>query len=183
MRVDFSANVRETLAKRAAFRCSFPGCGRLTIGPGNEFDSIESTGRACHIYSAAEKGPRGRGGLSEAEIESSRNGIWMCAHHADVIDKNRGVDYPPQLLMTWRYLHEHSTARDHRGVSSPFGWVKDITIKSSPLFKDGEVFNFPKCTAIIGRNGSGKTALCEWLSALSRPAPYAPSSRITKCGR
>lgn len=69
---DFSQPNRRSLAERAGFRCSVPYCGLLTIGPGAEKDKSASIGTAAHIHSASLKGPRGRGGLTDADLAEAR---------------------------------------------------------------------------------------------------------------
>ena len=54
MRIEFSRQVKQRVAERNGFRCSFPRCDRTTIGPAESAVDSVSTGVACHIYSAAE---------------------------------------------------------------------------------------------------------------------------------
>ena len=60
---------------------AFPGCDRLTIGPGNDPCEVTDVGVAAHIYAAAAsgRGPRGDRALSEDELRSADNAIWLCA--------------------------------------------------------------------------------------------------------
>lgn len=59
-RDDFTLDTKERRAARAGYRCSFPGCRALTIGPSSEgLDAISSVGMACHISSAS-AGPGAR---------------------------------------------------------------------------------------------------------------------------
>ena len=67
-REQFLEGTRRILGQRAAYRCSSPNCNRLTIGPGLKEDQIENTGKAAHIYSASEYGPRGQGTLTPAQL-------------------------------------------------------------------------------------------------------------------
>jgi len=41
------------------------------------------------------------------------NGIWLCAHHADVIDKDE-VTYTANLLRAMKRDHEAECDRRHR---------------------------------------------------------------------
>ncbi len=81
-------------------------------------------GKAAHIHSAAEGGPRGAGGLSPEERRSTANAIWLCSDHADLVDKNRGTDYPPGLLISYKDMHEARVARELGGVFESLGWVE-----------------------------------------------------------
>jgi hypothetical protein len=130
------------------------------------------TGRAAHIYSASagKRAPRGSGGLSDEELKSLANAMWLCADHADLVDKNRGVDYPPGLLLSYKALHEARIARELGGIHTPLGWVDAIHIKSSPLFANHPAIDLGKLTLFIGQNGVGKTALCDWLASAANPA-------------
>lgn len=169
-RVDFLRHDWDAIGRRAGYRCSFPDCGRLTVGPGVAEYQSEVTGKAAHIYSASEYGPRGQGLLSEAEIRSPANGIWMCAEHADLIDRNKGARYPVETLQSWKALHESRIAFEHSGRLATFGFVRTLTIHRSALFADDTVLELAKATLLIGANGSGKTGVCEWLDALATPA-------------
>lgn len=107
--------------------------------------------------------------LSREELSSAQNGIWMCGRHSDLIDKNTGVRYPVTTLQSWKALHEYRTAYEHSGRPATFGFVRRLTIHSSPLFEAEAVIELAKTTFIVGKNESGKTALCQWLSAVDSP--------------
>jgi hypothetical protein len=166
-RADFSAATKELAARRAAFRCSLPNCARITVGPGMRPEDPACIGVAAHIFSASAGGPRGTGGLTRNELSSPANSIWLCADHAALVDKNRGTDYPPGLLVSFKALHEARVARELRGVFARFGWVEALYVYSSPLFEGSTKLDLGKLTLLIGENGSGKTALCEWLASAS----------------
>jgi hypothetical protein len=74
-RHDFNAATKTLIAGRAGYRCSIPGCCRVTIGPGSEANEVASTGVASHIFSASAGGPRGFGSLSGYELESGRQKV------------------------------------------------------------------------------------------------------------
>jgi hypothetical protein len=80
-RENFPATVKEVIAVRAGYRCTFPECDNVTIGPGSAPGQIASVGVACHIYSASPNGPRGQGGLSPDQLKSAENGFWACSNH------------------------------------------------------------------------------------------------------
>lgn len=164
---DFSAATRTLTAERAGYRCSLPTCSRITVGPGMRAQDSVCTGKAAHIYSAAAGGPRGTGGLTPEERKSPANAIWLCGDHADLVDKNRGTDYPAELLLSYKALHEAQIARELGGLHARLGWVEKLTIHSSPLFKPPTVIEFGKLTLLVGMNEVGKTALCEWLAAVA----------------
>jgi energy-coupling factor transporter ATP-binding protein EcfA2 len=168
-RENFNGSTRLILAQRAAYRCSSPNCRRLTIGPGLKDDQVENTGKAAHIYSASKGGPRGQGALAPALIKAPSNGIWMCSDHADLIDKNTGNRYPASVLKGWKALHEYRVAYEHTGRTSAFGFVRTLDVSESALFEPGTKITLGKTTFLIGPNESGKSALCEWLTAVDSP--------------
>lgn len=166
-RVEFSPGIRVLVAKRAGYRCSFPGCSRTTVSAAESPDKSTSIGVASHIFSAVPGGPRGSGGLSREELKSSVNAIWLCRNHADLIDKNDGVEFPASTLISYKALHEARIVREMEGTSTHFGWVESLLIHSSPLFSSGTRIDLGKLSLFIGNNGVGKTAICEWLSGPS----------------
>ncbi|MBB2964246.1 hypothetical protein [Methylobacterium sp. R2-1] len=165
-RHNFSDENRHVIAARAGFRCSYPGCNQLTIGPAKSSDTFENTGFGCHIYSASEKGPRGQGLLTPEQIKHPTNGIWMCGSHENLIDKKSGVRFPVHTLQSWKALHEYRTSYEHSGRQAAFGFVKQIKMLNTPLFGANALINLAKTTFLIGRNGTGKSAICEWLTVL-----------------
>jgi hypothetical protein len=87
----------------------------------------EDTGKASHIFAAAKRRPRGRGNLSLEELRSVANGNWLCAAHADQIDKNDGKDDPPPVLLGWKAAHEFRIARRHCAMLHPLAGSKAST--------------------------------------------------------
>ncbi|MGP3775475.1 hypothetical protein ACTWJ8_32115 [Streptomyces sp. SDT5-1] len=165
---DFSARTRRLLAQRAAFRCSNPRCGALTIGPGATAEDVTDTGTAAHIFAAAERGPRGVGGLSDAERSDISNGIWLCAACGRLVDSNAGNGFSGSLLRSWKDLHEHRIRMEQGGQSQPFGWVQTLEVLSHYILMPG-VVRFSKLNLLFGMNNSGKSKLLHILRALSYP--------------
>jgi hypothetical protein len=163
-RAEFLPRTRKLIAARAGYRCSIPACQVGTIGPGSLPEHIIDTGTAAHIYAASKGGPRGTGPLSNAELRGAQNGIWLCATHGRLIDTNRGTQYPPALLQSYKSLQEARIAREQRGIYTPFGWLQEITITRSPIIRSGQSIRFGKVTLISGNNGTGKTAITDWLT-------------------
>ncbi len=127
------------------------------------------TGIGAHIYSAAENGPRGRGGLTAEELSSPDNCIWLCAEHASTVDKNRGQGYPPEELLAFKALQEARTSRERQGLYVPIGWIFEVSIREAPLFKPDQKFRLAKLNLIVGENRTGKTALAEWIAGSFDP--------------
>lgn len=171
MRIEFPSAVKSLVAKRAGYQCSMPGCSKATVGPGADADKSTSTGIAAHIYSASIGGPRGRGGLTEEELSGADNAIWLCGSHAGLVDKNRGTDDPPEQLLSYKALHESKIARELDGSRSRFNWVEEMRIISSPIITGVRNITFGKLNILVGDNGAGKSAICEWLAGMAA-VPY-----------
>jgi hypothetical protein len=122
LRDNFSAKVRLTLGSRVAFRCSFPDCGVLTIGPKAVGDSeFVNIGEASHIHAASPGGPRYNSKMTVLERSSFSNGIWMCRHHARLIDADEG-SYSAETIFQWKLKAETETYRQ----------IKDLTKLALP---------------------------------------------------
>jgi hypothetical protein len=107
-RDDFDKATKLALAERVAYRCSFPDCGAITIGPSDEaINSSSATGMACHI-AAASGGPnarRVRPSMTPEERSSIQNGIWMCYTHGKLIDTDE-TRFTVEMLQKWRQIAE-----------------------------------------------------------------------------
>jgi hypothetical protein len=91
--------------------------------------------------------------------------LWVCEDHGKIIDLERGKNYPASLLQAWKALQESRIAQELRKVSiTQFGWLERITVEKNPLFENGTAIVLGKVTLFVGRNRTGKSALCEWIS-------------------
>jgi energy-coupling factor transporter ATP-binding protein EcfA2 len=164
MRYEFPEPIKRKIAGRAGYRCSFPKCNRATIGPGHGFDQVLSIGKAAHIHSASVSGPRGQADLTSEQIVSVSNGIWLCSIHADLVDANRGTKFPATTLMSFRDLHERRIGREVGNIHTRFGWIREVLVEEGRPFAPGTRLELAKTTLFIGKNGVGKTALCDWIT-------------------
>lgn len=120
MRDDFSKKVRDTIIKRAAYICSNPSCRKMTIAPSNvDENATQFIGVCAHISAAQVNGPRYRKELTTEMRRNVKNGLFLCAGCAMLIDKNNGMDYPEEMLLVWKQEHE--------------SWIQDNLNKSIPL--------------------------------------------------
>jgi hypothetical protein len=168
-RENFSSTVKKSMAASAGHQCSFPSCNQLTVGPGASTDYVSNSGYAAHIYAASAGGPRGQGGLSPQELKAAGNGIWLCGRHAKLIDNNRGTTYPPEVLLSYKALHEARVLLEHEGLYPPIGWLHEFTVVQGPIFSGQQTFQLAKLNLIYGRNETGKTALAEWIAGFFDP--------------
>lgn len=132
MRREFSDSNKRILAARVAYRCSCPGCSRITIGPGNEKnDQVINLGEAAHIYAASDKGPRSNPTLSDEQIVSIDNGIWLCRHHARMIDADQ-INYSAETLQQWKALAEQATYTNLQNLERDAVILPQTLISFSP---------------------------------------------------
>ena len=111
-RDDFKAKTKRVLADRAGHRCSAPSCSASTVGASSDsFEAVASAGDACHITAASPRGPRYDGSLTQEQRRSAANGIWLCATHARIVDRDP-ARFPVDLLRRWKRLREDRARRD-----------------------------------------------------------------------
>ncbi len=106
LRDNFSANTKRRLAKRAGHICSFPDCKVRTTGPSQESsEAINDIGKAAHIHAASPGGPRYDSSMTQEQRRSIDNGIWLCATHADLIDRDV-TRFSADEIRRWKREHE-----------------------------------------------------------------------------
>lgn len=105
-RDDFTKGVKRALAERAAWICSNPSCGALTIGPSDTDDEKSvNVGTAAHIHAAAPGGCRYDPNQSAEQRASITNGIWLCRTCGTRVDTDCAA-FPADLLRQWKTQHE-----------------------------------------------------------------------------
>ncbi|WP_431227995.1 hypothetical protein [Burkholderia contaminans] len=142
------------------------------MGPYYEREGAVNMGVACHIYSASEDGPRGRGGKDADFIGSEANGIWCCQYHASLVDKANGRDYPASVLFAWKALAEARALKQMNDRPSPLGWVESIEFTEFSRSKHLPKILLSRYSLLTARNGAGKTVLMEAAASVSH-ARYA----------
>jgi hypothetical protein len=100
-RDEFSEKTKKALAARAGWCCSLTGCGKLTVGPSEEGpDAITMIGKAARICGAASGPGRYDPDMAPEQRSDIENGIWLCADHADMVDRDEVTfDVATRLLM------------------------------------------------------------------------------------
>lgn len=105
MRDDFSQATIRKLAARVGYRCSCQDCPQLTIGPEAGGDGTVNIGKAAHITAASVGGPRYDASLTADQRRAQSNGIWLCANHADQIDRD-AKKFTVEVLREWKVRAE-----------------------------------------------------------------------------
>jgi hypothetical protein len=104
MRDEFPENIKNVLRLRAGNCCSY--CKKLTSGPSQESPTaFASDGVAAHISAASDGGRRYDPSMTKEKRSSINNGIWLCASHAVLIDRNETTFTIP-VLKTMKADHE-----------------------------------------------------------------------------
>ena len=106
----FTKQIVEVIAKRAANICSNPDCGVLTCGPADEMDRSVIIGEAAHIFGARLGSARFSESMSPAERGDVTNAIWLCRNCHKLIDADP-VKFPADMLFEWRRQHEEEIAK------------------------------------------------------------------------
>ena len=121
MRDEFSATVKDVLAKRVRQLCSNPKCLQSTSGPQADPRKAVNLGVAAHITAASAEGPRFEVGMDAFQRSSAENGIWLCQNCAKLVD-NDPIRYTIRILHRWKADAESEAAtalecRDGRASS------------------------------------------------------------------
>jgi hypothetical protein len=125
-RDEFPRKAKQALALRAAYLCSFRGCQRPTSGPSHESpNAVSMTGKAAHIHAAAPGGRRYLASMTPKERADISNGIWLCAFHADLVDKDE-VTYTADLLRAMKREHEANCDQRHRDATRAGQSIHDL---------------------------------------------------------
>jgi len=160
MRDDFSARIKDTLARRVGFRCSLPDCRATTSGPHSDPEKVVNVGVACHITAASEGGPRYDAGLSAEQRAAVENGIWLCQTHAKLID-NDMERYTVTVLHQWKataeeMIRQELEAANHqsRDVIATSGRLTAILVEATAHFDrltDAHAQELPSEAAEVAR--------------------------------
>lgn len=114
-RDDFTQSLKDTLAKRVAYRCSNPDCRVITAGPHSEPGKHVNLGVASHITAAAVGGPRYDPNLSPDDRRAHGNAIWLCQTCAKHVDSDTCA-YSSELLFVWKSAAEKTATRELAGI-------------------------------------------------------------------
>ncbi len=109
-RDDFSERTKQQIGKRAGWICSFPACGKHTIGATSDGMGEINIGTAAHICAAAPGGPRYDESMSQEDRSSASNGVWMCRDHGKAIDST-DPQFTVGRLREWKRQAEEASWR------------------------------------------------------------------------
>lgn len=168
-RVEFSEDTKNIIARRAAYRCCFPGCDKTLVGPSSDPSGVTILGECAHIFAAKPDGPRGQHHLTDDQLRSAENGIYLCSEHHTIIDRKKNEKrYPASTLLLFKELHEQKISEEIGQLQYPLHWIKSVCIKKSPILKENTQFNFSKTTILYGTNSTGKSILIEYIVSALR---------------
>ena len=105
MSPDFNKKTIDTLAKRAAFKCSNPDCRVSTVGPNSDSQKSTVIGEAAHIFGARQNSKRFNHNMTDAARSDITNSIWLCRNCHKLIDTDNSK-YTSDVLFAWREQHE-----------------------------------------------------------------------------
>ena len=166
MRDNFKETVKQRLAQKAGFICSYPQCRVRTgncqlIGTSIPYN----VGQAAHITAASPGGPRYDASLTSEERSAESNGIWLCYTHAKLID-SMSCQYSAKMLRMWKAQHEHDVQNNrfnnaNTTTSGVCRYIQELTVSGLGPFVEETQFPFGRINFIVGGNGVGKTALTQ----------------------
>jgi hypothetical protein len=125
-RDEFSSRTKRIVALRANQHCSFRGCPQATSGPSDESpEAVNMIGKAAHIHAAARGGRRYLESMSPEQRSDIANAIWLCATHADLIDRDEAT-YSADVLRAMKREHEANCAQRQRTAAMAGESISDL---------------------------------------------------------
>jgi hypothetical protein len=167
-RDDFLPATRDLIAKRSGYICAYPACKRMTVGGSDDrVSGLTVTGVAAHITAASKNGPRFDKDMSVEERISETNGIWTCQIHGKFIDDNPSR-CSVEELRRWKAQHEKWVFdRVESGAELFNRGIHRIGFGHVGVFSGAYALPFGRHNVLVGPNDSGKTTVCQILSAFS----------------
>ena len=148
---DFNKKTIDTLAKRAAFKCSNPDCRVSTVGPNSDLEKSTLIGEAAHIFGARPNSKRYLSNMTDTARAEITNSIWLCRNCHKLIDTDE-KKYTAEILFAWREQHEKYIQSE---LGSPTDRIQfEVQTSRLSLFKD--------CPPLIRRIVIDKPAGWEW---------------------
>jgi len=136
---EFSEPIKRAVALRAGHRCSFSGCGQLTVGPSEESPrAVTNIGVAAHICAASPNGKRYVASMTPKERSDINNAIWLCSNHASLIDRD-SVTYTIETLREMKRRHEGACAESVRRAHQESRLADDLVAFGPIVICTGEL--------------------------------------------
>jgi hypothetical protein len=110
---DFTAKTVGLLAARTGHHCAYPGCDVGTSIPSRDGSGAITIGEAAHIASGSSNGPRSWSDYEDItweQVRCAENGVWLCAIHAHIIDRDI-LFHPRERLLQWQQDAEEQAAQ------------------------------------------------------------------------
>jgi hypothetical protein len=155
------------LARRVGYRCSNPGCRKLTSGPQVDPTKALNIGVAAHIAAASPGGKRYDSTMSPKDRKSINNGIWLCQNCAKLVD-NDEQRYPTSQLLGWKSSAEQAALQEiensvpRTGTSGTFDLPYPDTFfvgRTEELSLLSNLLEQARSIVVAGTGGIGKTQL------------------------
>jgi hypothetical protein len=113
---DFSPRTKRIVALRASHLCSFVGCQLPTAASSDESPvAVTMLGKAAHILGARRGSRRHFETMTSEQRSDISNAIWLCANHADLIDRDEAT-YTGDVLRDMKRSHEADRAARQRNA-------------------------------------------------------------------
>ncbi len=133
-RDEFPKATKLTVAQRAGYLCSNPGCRRLTIGPHSRPEKALSIGDAGHIKGA--RGPRFDPSQTQEDRRSESNAIWLCKACHGLVDGDES-EFTVEQLRAWKRDVELEAKKQRDSPSSKKQDVPVVISSEDALIMEG----------------------------------------------
>lgn len=148
---DFPAKTVQSLARRAAYRCS--RCDKLTVARAeSSSDAYQYIGVASHIHAAESGGPRFLETMTLEETKSIDNAIFLCRDCSVIVDNNGGADFTASSLKKMKSDHEGRIAAQFgQRTNDPTEFSVETSEDSSQEIRDTAIIaDYVKFSATQG---------------------------------
>lgn len=100
----YSQTTIKILYGQSGNECAEPNCSNPIIADASEFAKAANVAHIAHIYAFSEDGPRGKKGMTPAQLNHHSNLLLLCPTHHAIVDTQH-ENYPAELLLKWKEQH------------------------------------------------------------------------------
>lgn len=168
-RINFEQSTKKEIAENSAYCCAMPHCRRYT----KEYDNLDMKkpsgfGQAAHIYSASHNNKtRQPMFISPSDIESEKNGLWLCSNCHPYADYIAAEDlYPVEIMVAYKNKIEDEVKLFLKKKNKNYSSLKEEEKKELQhlIFSSKINVSFNDLTKkeakyILARNGVSKVSL------------------------